>query len=351
VSDTPRRALRRSLRLRLAALAAALLALVAAAATLASALPSPLALLVPCAAFVLALFAGGALVERWLFTPLHALDETARSIAAGRAEARSRSVRTDELGELARSIDEMADRVEVARSAERELLANVSHELKTPLARLKVALELAAEGHEAGRKALEEAGHDIAELDAIVESILLAFRLERSDASAAFGLPASSLRTVSVRELIERAVQRFEGAHPEQRLELELADATILGDGVLLGRVLGNLLDNAWKYGHRPDLPVRVTARTEPGGVEIVVVDHGIGIDPADLPRIFEPFFRTDRSRARTRGGVGLGLTLSRRIVEAHGGTLSVASPSRGPDAPEGAGPGTSLRLRLPTLR
>ncbi len=343
MSGEPRLAPLGSLRARLAA---TLLGLVLVATALGAQREGPLAPALAAAALVLLLLASLALTERWLLRPLRALEETVRAIANGGAGGPPRSAP----GDLAKAIDEMADRVEAARRAERELLRNVSHELKTPLARLKVALELASEGHEAGRSALEEASADIAELDAIVESILLAFRLERADASAAFGLPASSLRTVSVRELIERAVQRFRGAHPEQPVELALADATILGDGVLLGRVLGNLLDNARKYG-ADGLPVEVTASAEPGSVEIAVRDHGIGIDPADLPRIFEPFFRTDRSRARTRGGVGLGLALSRRIVEAHGGALTVTSPTRGPGAPEGAGPGTTLRLRLPTLR
>jgi len=344
VSEPARLAPLRRLRARLAAVALAL-ALIAAA--LGAALRGPLGPGPAAALLALALLGSLALIERWLFAPLRALEASVRTIATEGAGGAPRSGP----GDVAQAIEEMAARVEVAQRAERELLANVSHELKTPLARLRVALELASEGHDAGQKALEEAGNDIAELDAIVESVLLAFRLERAGASAAFGLPASSLRTVAMRELIERAVQRFRGAHPEQPVELELADATILGDGVLLGRVVGNLLDNACKYGPSGGLPVRITARTEPGSVEIAVRDHGIGIESADLPRIFEPFFRTDRSRARTRGGVGLGLTLSRRIVEAHGGTLTVASPTRTPDAPEGAGPGTTLRLRLPTLR
>lgn len=300
---------------------------------------------------VLVLGGGGLLTARWIVRPLHALKETTRAIASGEPNARTRSRRHDELGDVARAVDEMADRIEAARRAERELLANVSHELKTPLARLKVALELAAEGHDAGQRALAEAATDIAELDAIVESILLAFRLERPDQTAAFGLPASSLRTVAVRELIERAAQRFCTAHPERRLELDVAvDGTLLGDEVLLGRALGNLLDNADKYGPASELPVQLRARAVEGGIEIAVSDHGIGIDAADLPRIFEPFFRTDRSRTRSRGGVGLGLTLSKRIVEAHGGTLSVASPAPASALP-GAGPGTTLTITLPTPR
>lgn len=313
--------------------------------------PAP-ALLGPILTFLVAglvLAGGGLLTARWIVRPLHALQATAHAIAAGDAGARTRSRRRDELGDVARAVDEMADRIETSRRAERELLANVSHELKTPLARLKVALELAGEGHAAGQRALTEAATDIAELDGIVESILLAFRLERSDKTLEFGLPATSLRTVEIRELVDRAAERFRSAHRDRTLELtRQADAKILGDGVLLGRALQNLLDNADKYSAK-DLPVIVEVRRVDRSIEIAVSDQGIGIDASDLPRIFEPFFRTDRSRTRSRGGVGLGLTLSRRIVEAHGGTLVVTSPARGVPEREGAGPGTTLTLTLPS--
>ncbi|RYE83499.1 MAG: ATP-binding protein, partial [Myxococcales bacterium] len=102
-------------------------------------------------------------------------------------------------------------------------------------------------------------------------------------------------------------------------------------DPMLLRRVLDNLLDNAHKYTPEPDRPVRLEARRDPGGVAFLVHDRGAGIAASDLPHLFTPFFRGDRSRNRGTGGVGLGLALARRIVEAHGGRIELKStPGQG---------------------
>jgi signal transduction histidine kinase len=145
---------------------------------------------------------------------------------------------------------------------------------------------------------------------------------------------------VEAREIVERAAERFRAAAPDRPLEVEAAPDLpgLDADPALLRRALDNLLDNARKYADGP-APVRLLARRVDGGLEVEVRDQGVGIDPADLPRIFTPFFRSDRSRARGTGGVGLGLALARRIVEAHGGSISVES------AP---GRGTAVRLRIP---
>jgi len=99
----------------------------------------------------------------------------------------------------------------------------------------------------------------------------------------------------------------------------------VSGDAALLRRLLDNLLDNAAKYSD-PPAPVRLSARSDPGATVLEVKDGGIGIAPEDVPRLFTPFFRTDRSRARRTGGVGLGLALARRIAQAHGGDIEVES-------------------------
>jgi len=109
-------------------------------------------------------------------------------------------------------------------------------------------------------------------------------------------------------------------------------------DPVLLRRALDNLLDNAGKYSE-PHSTVRLLARPTGGGLQVEVADEGIGIDPADMAHIFTPFFRSDRSRARRTGGVGLGLALARRIVVAHGGSLTLESQP---------GVGTTAQVTLP---
>ena len=119
---------------------------------------------------------------------------------------------------------------------------------------------------------------------------------------------------------------------------MEGALPVVSADRALLRRVLDNLIDNARKYSDEGQL-ITVRARAAEDGLEVEVRDRGIGVEPADLPRLFTPFFRTDRSRARGSGGVGLGLTLARRIVEAHGGTIAFESQ---------IGIGSTVRIRLP---
>jgi signal transduction histidine kinase len=233
----------------------------------------------------------------------------------------------------------MAERLQALVRGEKELLANVSHELRTPLARIRVALELAAEGDlERARRFLGEIGADLAELDRLVEDILSAARLDLAAGDGA-ALPLRRA-PVELGVVIEEAAARFRAARPDRALELDLAAPlpAITGDAALLRRLLANLLDNAAKYSE-PPAPVALAARTAAGSAILEVRDRGIGIAAADLPRLFTPFFRTDRSRARGTGGVGLGLALARRIVEAHGGRIEAESAE---------GTGTMIRVTIP---
>jgi signal transduction histidine kinase len=222
---------------------------------------------------------------------------------------------------------------------EQELLANVSHEIRTPLARIRVALELAAEGDlDRARRYLAEIGADLAELDQLVDDVLAAARLDL----AAGGGPAWPVTRapVALVGVLAEAAERFREAHPARLLEMAVPAALppLDGDASLLRRLFANLLDNAAKYSEAP-APVKLAARAVDGAVEIEVRDRGIGIEAADLPRLFTPFFRTDRSRARGTGGVGLGLALAKRIAEAHRGTITVESTP---------GEGATFRVRLP---
>jgi signal transduction histidine kinase len=249
--------------------------------------------------------------------------------------------RRDEVGELALAFDEMAGHLERLVKSERQLLANVSHELRTPLARIRVALELAAEGDaEKARIFLGEIGADLAELETLVEDVLTTARLDAQGPSGE-GFPLHR-QEVSASGLIDAAVRRFREAWPDRALEADCAKElpALDADPVLLRRVLGNLLDNARKYSEEGQ-PIRLTARAESGRLRIQVRDEGIGMTPEDLRMLFTPFFRSDRSRARGTGGVGLGLAMARRIVEAHGGALTAES------AP---GQGSAFTVDLPVV-
>ena len=299
------------------------------------------------------IFVGAFLTARWIGRPLEQLTRVARAFGSGDLRARTAIVRSDELGELARTFDDMAARMQRLLLAEKELLANVAHELRTPLARIRVALEIAVEGDaEAARASLAEIAVDLAELEALINDVLIATRFELVDGQVPESGFALHCQRTPVRALAERAVERFLSHHPRRALELDLQLARA-GDGdgpppeievdpMLFRRVLDNLLDNAQKYTPDASLPIVLRATQEGEQAVFEVRDRGIGIADADLPHVFGAFFRSERSRSRGTGGVGLGLTLVKRIVDAHGGTIRIASAQ---------GAGTTVRVSVPIAR
>ena len=271
--------------------------------------------------------------------PVEQLTRAAGALGAGDLSTRARVRARGEVGELARAFDDMAERLEALVRGEKELLANVSHEVRTPLARMRVALELAAEGdQERARRFLGEIGADLDALDRLVEDVLSTARLDL----AASGSAQVRREPVDLAAVLSDAARRFAERWPGRTLELERGGPLpgVSGDAALLLRLLENLLDNAAKYS-APDAPVALLARGQAGAAVLEVRDRGIGIAPEDLPRLFTPFFRTDRSRTRGTGGVGLGLALARRIARAHGGDVEVESAVER---------GTTFRVRIPGI-
>ena len=277
-------------------------------------------------------------LARALARPMERLTDAARKLGTGDLSARAGMRRGDEVGELSAAFDDMAARLQGLVRAERQLLADVSHELRTPLARIRVALDLAAEGDVArARKYLEEIRVDLEELDQLLGDVLTAARLDQAGGRGEVPL---RLQQVRAQEIVERAAERFNHSHPGRVLSVRIAGTLpgLVADPAMLRRAIENLLDNAAKYSEAP-APVELEAGSDGVAFLVSVRDQGIGVDPHDIPRLFTPFFRTDRSRARGTGGVGLGLALARRIVEAHGGAIEVES------AP---GLGTTVRFRVP---
>jgi signal transduction histidine kinase len=289
-------------------------------------------------AFVLPLGAGVLVVvgaatlwfSRRLVRPIGKLADAANRFGGGDQSARAMLHRDDELGELGKAFDDMADRTSALISSQRQLMADVSHELRTPLARIRVALELAAEDPTAAKDVLCDVGCDLDEIDQLIADILTTARLDAE--------PAINRQRALVGDLTERAVRRFTARHPNRPLEQSIdgADKPLECDPVLLRRALDNLLDNAAKYS---DAPVKLEVHPRGKAVTFAVVDTGVGMTPEELARAGTPFWRADGSRARKTGGVGLGLALARRIARAHGGDVTLASvPGRG----------TTARLEIP---
>lgn len=304
--------------------------------------PGRLPLILTMISGLIVLGAGAFLTARWIARPLTHLSHMATSLGRGDLGVRSELERNDELGDVARAFDEMAERIQRLLKTEKELLANVAHELRTPLARIRVALEIAGEGDaEAARASLAEIAVDLAELEALIDDVLTAARFELAEGVASSSGFALRLQQLAPRAVAERAAELFRRRHPQRPFSSHFSDDSMVveADPVLLRRVLDNLLENAHKYSPEGDSEVRLSVSERSGRACFEIRDQGLGIPDEDLPRIFGAFFRGERSRSRGTGGVGLGLTLAKRIVEAHGGSIEVESV---------AGRGSSFRAYLP---
>jgi len=270
--------------------------------------------------------------SRRLAHPLDQLANAARRFGAGDTTARAHLHRADEVGDVGRAFDEMADRTARVLHSQRQLMGDVSHELRTPLARIRVALELAAEDPVAATDVLADVGADLDEIDQLIGDILTTTRLDGDRARI-------DREPTSLVELTDRATRRFHTRHPKRTLECAQGDdRAIPCDPVLLRRALDNLLDNAAKYSET-GTPVSFAIQPNGKTVTFEIVDRGIGMSATELERAFTPFWRADDSRTRKTGGVGLGLALARRIARAHGGDVTLSSQP---------GQGTTARLEIP---
>jgi signal transduction histidine kinase len=197
------------------------------------------------------------------------------------------------------------------------LLLDVSHELRSPLTRMKVALAL-SEDDEHKTHLLS----NVAEMETLVSELLELERLR--------GARGLRFESCDICVIIAGSIERFHSLSPGIR-PLDCPKAVIHADPQKLRTVFDNVLDNAIKYSHVDSRPVEVSVSLGAAEVEIRIDDDGQGIPEADRTRVFEPFFRVDRSRSRKTGGFGLGLSLCERIVHAHRGRIEVhARPTRG---------------------
>ncbi len=249
------------------------------------------------------------LVARRITSRLERLRRAVEDRGAGDLDARVTVEGRDEIAMLAGAFNDAAERIQGLVSAQQRLLASASHELRSPLARLRMALELLA--REPRPEHLEEAEADIAELDALIEDLLTAARLQSGDAYLA--REAVDLRALLVEEAARVGV------------EATGESVTVIGDARLLRRLMRNLLENARRHGGQggQDADPRIEAWLEPIGSQavcIVVADRGPGVPEDDRERIFEPFYRPAGHSEGEDGGVGLGLSLVREIARHHGG-------------------------------
>jgi signal transduction histidine kinase len=256
----------------------------------------------------LAVAAGAYPVVRRLTRRLESLKQGVERFGAGALGQRVDASGRDEVAAVAASFNQAAERIEALVGSHKSLLANASHELRSPLARLKMALSLMEETSDAAQRErlAREIRTNIGELDTLVEEVLMASRL---DAQAASFAPQPV-------ELIALAAE--EAAQLGAELQTDEAQLVVPGDERLLRRALRNLLENARRYGGSE---VTLAAAREGGHALLRVCDRGPGVPQALRERIFEPFFRLP-GHAEREGGVGLGLALVKQIAQRHGGSV-----------------------------
>ena len=263
-------------------------------------------------------------VARRISRPLYELTRAAQDLGAGNLKARvsDAGFGFDETAVLSSAFNEMAARLERQRAEERELLASVSHELRTPLARIRLLVEIERQstagtlGGPVNARTLDEIEHEAIEIDALVGELLASARIE---------FQAVAPKPLEAVELARRALER--AGEPADKLDAPAAPVPFAADPTLIGRALANLIDNARKHG---DGLARLAVRAAGGMVTFEVSDRGRGFAAGDETRVFERFYQGADPEAGTRGSLGLGLALVKRIAEAHGGRVAAANQPGG---------------------
>lgn len=275
------------------------------------------------------------LLARYVSSPIVRLQKASRALAAGALDTRVGAPfnrRGDEVGTLAKDFDAMAERIQALVTAKETLLRDVSHELRSPLARIRMALALAERrvGQDS-QPDLQRIEREAERLDALVGQVMTLTRLRTTATPRRDVLRLDTL----VGEVVDDA--RFEC--PDARVDYTASGEVLMqGDAGGLKSAIENIVRNALIYGDRTK-PIDVRLSTDAETATVRVLDFGPGVPEAELGRIFEPFYRTDKSRDHRQDGQGIGLAITARVTELHGGTVRAANRPQG---------GLEIALSLP---
>lgn len=281
---------------------------------------------------------------RYWVRPLAAVQDATARIARGETGVRlagpqQGEARSDEIGDLVRNVNRMAESLQRLEGARRRWVADISHELRTPLAALRGEIEALIDGvRPLGPAAMQSLHEEVLHMGALVDDLHL---LAMSDLQA---LPCR-FNEFDALPFVQRLAQRFDSRAALAGLTLRStlgsqAGQTVVWDSSRIEQLLGNLLENSLRYTDAPGCVVLAMKRTS-DRVWIDVDDSAPGVPASDLPRLFEPLYRADAARSRHRGGSGLGLAICEAIVRSHGGRIQAGPSALG---------GLSVRIELPAV-
>lgn len=280
---------------------------------------------------------GGYFLANRALRPVDRITRTAQEIGESDLSRRIDVSGEDELGRLASTLNRMFERLDAAFSRQRQFTADASHELRTPLAVIQAesTLALSKERTEAEyQKSPQLVSQEVAYMSAIIDKMLF---LARSDA----GKEPLNIEDVNVKELLVQLSSDIEVLARDKGLQISLGpveDLVVKGDRVKLMQLFLNILENAVRYTPRGGSISGSAVRKDHTAV-VAIADTGVGIAPEHLPHIFERFYREDKARSRSEGGVGLGLAIAKYIAEVHGGKIEAESQP---------GKGTTFYVTLP---
>lgn len=267
------------------------------------------------------------LVLRWLFAPMHKFMRGINALADGNLDFRFEHTGRGEFARLAEAFNKMSGQVEEMVHSKTQLLLDVSHELRSPLTRIKIALEMIPDTPKK-----QSVMQDIAEMEMMLSELLETESLKTGNGSL-------SLKQLDLVSAINELIARYESRKPGIELVKSPQRLDVYVDEKRLRRAMQNVVENALKYSQHAGKPVQMSISGDDEHAVIAVKDFGDGISEEEQHRIFEPFYRVDKSRNRKSGGYGLGLSLCREIMRAHRGDIVLTSKP---------GEGTEIELVFP---
>ncbi|PCI30434.1 MAG: hypothetical protein COB67_01950 [SAR324 cluster bacterium] len=269
------------------------------------------------------------LALRRMFFPIQQLTEGVKQVGQGKFELVLPSKNMDELGKLTQAFNNMTRKVRELLQSKEQLLLDVSHELRSPLTRMKVALEFLPES-----KSKKNIAEDLNIMQQMLTELLESARLD----SQYGGL---QLQEENLTPLIRQCLKKYEGRTPGIKVSLPNSPLLLCLDASRIQIVFNNLLENALKYSSNSSQPVEFQVEKMETKLQISIQDFGVGIPQKHQPFVFDPFYRVDKSRSKKTGGYGLGLSLCRKIIHAHQGSIDLDGSVR---------EGTKVVIQLPLL-